>query len=239
MGVLSYLTGNYRRAEARLARALALASKRGLRLSRGEILHDLFALAITQQDFTRAEQYASSALQCYLPGHDRLPALAHDLGCLWVEQGHYSRALPLLQAVVGHFDEWSQKLQSYTAAARAAGGAGDEAAFAWASPKAWEAAAKIDEHRMSGAELVDLGRGAASLGRWDEAIAAFSQARTFAEMHGASDVLIRAEAGLSAAVAGRSDDSPARYSRRTMKGEGDAVAQKMINALQPSRPIAA
>ncbi|HEV7589158.1 MAG TPA: tetratricopeptide repeat protein, partial [Longimicrobium sp.] len=161
LGVLSYLTGNYRSAEGRLARALALAAKRGLRVSRGEILHDLFALALTQQDFRRAEEYASHALQCYLPGHDRLPALAHDLGCLWMEQGHYDRALPLLQAVVGHLNEWSQRLQSYAAVARAAGGAGDEAAFSWASPRAWEAAAKIDERRMSGAELVDLGRGAA------------------------------------------------------------------------------
>jgi hypothetical protein len=239
LGVLSYLTGNYRRAESRLGRGLALAAKRGLSRVRGEILHDLFALELTRQDFTRAEAYASGALQCYLPGHDRLPALAHDLGCLWMEQGHYARALPLLQAVVGHFDEWSQKLQSYAAAARAAGGAGDEAAFAWASPKAWDAAAKIDACRMSGAELVDLGRGAASLGRWDEAIAAFSRARSLAEVHGASDVLIRAEAGLAAAVAGCSEDRPARRSRRTIEGPGDAVAREMINALQPLRPIAA
>jgi len=239
LGVLSYLTGNYRRAENRLARALAVAAKRGLRLARGEILHDLFALAITQQDFRRAEDYASSALQCYLPGHDRLPALAHDLGCLWMEQGYYARALPLLQAVVGHFDEWSRKLQSYAAAARAAGGAGDEAAFAWASARAWDAAARMDDCRMCGAELVDLGRGAASLGLWDEAIAAFRRARTLAEAHGASDVLMRAEAGLTAAATGCSVDHPVRRSRRAGEGPGDAVARTMIDALRPLRPIAA
>jgi hypothetical protein len=42
LGVLSYLTGSYRRAEARLTRALALASRRGLGLARCEVLHDLF-----------------------------------------------------------------------------------------------------------------------------------------------------------------------------------------------------
>ena len=239
LGVLSYLTGNYRRAEARLARALALAAKRGLRVSRGEILHDLFALALTQQDFARAEEYASSALQCYLPAHDRLPALAHDLGCLWIEQRHYRRALPLLQAVAAHFEVWGRKLQSYAAAARAAGGAGDEAAFARMSHHAWEAASKIDEFRMCGAELVDLGRGAASLGRWDEAIAAFSRARSLAEVHGASDVLIRAEAGLAAAAAQCGEDHPPRISRRTSEGLGDAVALKVIDALRPLRPMAA
>lgn len=239
LGVLSYLTGNYRRAETRLARALALAAKRGLRVSRGEILHDLFALALTRQDFNRAEDYASDALQCYLPGHDRLPALAHDLGCLWMEQGHYVRALPLLQAVAGHFQEWSQKLQCYAAAARAAGGAGDEAAFAWASLRAWEAAAKIEECRMSGAELVDLGRGAASLGRWDEAIAAFGRARSLAEVQGASDVLIRAEAGFMAAAAGQGVDFPARPQQRKGMARADVVAREMIDALQPLRPVAA
>jgi hypothetical protein len=239
LGVLSYLTGNFSRAERRLTRGLALATKRGLRVSRGEILHDLFALALNRQDFTRAEAYASDALQCYLPGHDRLPALAHDLGCLWMEQGHYARALPLLQAVAGHFQEWSQKLQSYAAVARAAGGAGDEAAFAWAALRAWEAAAKIEECRMSGAELVDLGRGAASLGRWDEAIAAFGRARSLAAVQGASDVLIRAEAGLTAAVAEQGVDSPARPQQRKGMVRADVVAREMIDALQPLRPVAA
>jgi tetratricopeptide (TPR) repeat protein len=239
LGVLSYLTGNYRRAESRLTRALALAAKRGLRVSRGEILHDLFVLELNRQDLSRAEAYASSAVQCYLPDHDRLPALAHDLACLWIEQGHYTRALPLLQVVAAQFDEWGRKLQSYAAAARAAGGAGDEAAFTGMSRNAWEAAARIDEFRRCGAELVDLGRGAASLGRWEEAIAAFSRARSLAEEHGAADVLIRAEAGLVAAAAKCREDHPPRCSRRASESHGDAIALKVITALRPLRPIAA
>ena len=99
------------------------------------------------------------------------------------------------------------------------------------SHHAWEAASKIDEFRMCGAELVDLGRGAASLGRWDEAI--------LAEVHGASDVLIRAEAGLAAAAAQCGEDHPPRISRRTSEGLGDAVALKVIDALRPLRPMAA
>lgn len=239
LGVLSYLAGNYRRAETRLTRALALASKHRLRVAQGEVLHDLFALALTRQEFAQAEKYAANALQCYLPRHDRLPALAHDLGCLWTEQGHYARALPLLQAVANCFDDWGAKLQSYAAAARAAGGAGDEAAYVWTSRKALEAAGMTDEFRMGGAELVDLGRGAASLGRWDDAVSAFTRARHIAAAKGAADVLVHAEAGLVAASSESRVDAPARQSSRVRQGPGDAVARMMIHALQPSHPVAA
>jgi tetratricopeptide (TPR) repeat protein len=239
MGVLSYLTGNYRRAEARLARALALASKRGLRLSRGEILHDLFVLELNRQEFGRAEEYAAGALRHYLPSHDRLPALAHDLACLWMDQGHFTRALPLLRAVVRHMDDPVECFQTCAAAARAAGGAGDGAAFEWAWRAAWEAADRLDESRTRAAALVDLGRGAASLGRWTQAVQAFEQARTVASRRGETGVVVTAEAGLMAAAAERGVDTPARPQRCTGALRGDQVAREMIDALLPLRPVAA
>jgi len=239
LGVLSYLTGNYRRAETRLARALALAAKRGLRIARGEILHDLFVLELNRQEFARAEEYAAGALQHYLPTHNRLPALAHDLACLWMDQGHFTRALPLLRAVVSHMEEPSERFQSYAAAARAAGGAGDGDAFEWAWRAAQETAARFDESRMRGAALVDLGRGASSLGRWTEAMEAFERARLVAARHGETGVLITAEAGLTAACAERGVDTPARPQQRRGLARADMVAREMIDALQPPRPVAA
>jgi tetratricopeptide (TPR) repeat protein len=239
LGVLSYLTGNYRRAETRLARALALAAKRGLRLARGEILHDLFVLELNRQDFVRAEEYAAGALRHYLPAHDRLPALAHDLACLWMDQGHFTRALPLLRAVVRRLEEPSERFQSYAAAARAAGGAGDGDAFEWAWRGAQETAARFDESHVRGAALVDLGRGASSLGRWTEAVQAFERARSVAAHHGEAGVLVTAEAGLMAAAAERGVDTPARPQQRRGVAPADVVAREMIDALQPLRPVAA
>jgi len=239
LGVLSYLTGNYRRAETRLARALALAAKRGLRVPRGEILHDLFVLELNRQDFTRAEAYASSAVQCYLPGHDRLPALAHDLACLWMDQGHFTRALPLLHAVVCRLDDLSERFQTYAAAARAAGGAGDREAFDWAWRGAHETAARFDEGRLRAAALVDLGRGASSLGRWTDAVEAFERAKSVAMRNGETGVIVTAEAGLTAAFAERGVDIPAHPGRRKGATQGDVVAREMIDALQPLRPVAA
>lgn len=239
LGVLSYITGSYRRAEGRLARALALAAKHGLHRARGEVLHDLFALELDRQDFTRAEGYAAEAVRHYLPSHHRLPALGHDMACLWMEQGHFARAHPLLLAVARHLDNSAEQFQTYAAAARAAGGAGDVEGYERASARAWEAASHFNESRTRGAALLDLARGAASLGRWPQAIDIFEQARAVAMSREEADVLVKAEAGLEAARAERRADSPARPVRPSVGVSADVVAREMIEALQPVRPMAA
>lgn len=238
LGVLSYLTGSYRRAEGRLARALALATKHRLRKIRGEILHDLFVLELNRQEFARAEEYAAGALRHYLPDHDRLPALAHDLACLWMDQGHFARALPLLCAVAHRLDEPVERFQTYAATVRAAGGAGDHAAFERAWTRARAAAGTIDESRMRPAALVDLGRGASSLGRWGEAVESFEAARSVAKRRGEAGVVVSAEAGLAAVAGERGADTPARPPRPSL-APADRVAREMINALQPVRSVAA
>ena len=239
LGVLSYLTGSYRRAENRLARGLALAAKHGLHRVRGEILHDLFVLELNRQEFARAEEYATSALRQYLPRHDRLPALAHDLACLWMDQGHFARALPLLRAVVPHHEDPAEQFQSYAAAARAAGGAGDPLAFEWAWSRARDVIARLDERRVRPAALVDLGRGASSLGRWAEAIQAFEEARVVARTRGETGVVATAEAGLAAVGAERGADTPARPHRQDRVARADVVAREVLEALQPLRSVAA
>ncbi|HKP75425.1 MAG TPA: tetratricopeptide repeat protein [Longimicrobiaceae bacterium] len=237
LGVLSYLTGSYRRAETRLTRALAVATKRGLRRAGGEVLHDLFVLKLNRQEFARAEEFAAEALRHYLPDHDRLPALAHDLGCLWMDQGHFERALPLLRAVASRHQDPLERFQTYAAVARAAGGAGDGTAFDWAWARARRAAGGLEHGRIRAAALVDLGRGAASLGRWIEAIESFEEARSMAEKHGEADVVATAEAGMAAAGAERRADAPARELRGT--AGSDVVVREVIGALQPVRSAAA
>jgi tetratricopeptide (TPR) repeat protein len=239
LGVLSYLTGSYRRAESRLTRALAVATKHGLQRARGEILHDLFVLELNRQEFARAEEYAAAALQLYLPDHDRLPALAHDLACLWMDQGHFARALPLLRAVAGRQDDPLEQFQTYAAAARAAGGAGDGSTFEWASVMARRAAAEIERERIRSAALVDLGRGAASLGQWREAVQSFQDARAVALERGEAGVVVIAEAGLAAAGSERRADTPARPQVHGAAVRADVVARDVIHALQPLHSVAA
>jgi len=122
---------------------------------------------------------------------------------------------------------------------RAAGGAGDRDAFEWAWKGAHETAIRLDESRIRGAALVDLGRGASSLGRWTDAVQAFERARMVAARHSETSVLVTAEAGLIAAVAEQGVDSPARPQERKGTARADVVAREMIDALKPLRPVAA
>jgi tetratricopeptide (TPR) repeat protein len=177
LGVLAQLTGNNAKAEQRLLEALTVASRNGLRQLEGEILHNLLVLETDCGHFDRAEEYAARTLQSYLPHHERIPALVHDVACLWMDQGNFERALPMLEAVIPHLAGSPEQFQTFAAAARAAGGIGDEAAFdrAWAGAHEW--ARELPESHMRAGAWLDLGRGASSLGKWDEASAGPSKWR--------------------------------------------------------------
>ncbi len=234
LGVLAHLSGNNARAERRLEKALLIACRHSLSTLEGKVLHDLMVIETDRQDFARAEEYAARALDKYLPDDERLPALAHDAACLWMDQGLFERALPMLRAIVPHLTGSPEQFQTYAAAARAAGGANDEAAFEWAWAGAHAAATRYPESHMRAAAYVDLGRGASSLGRWTEASAAFERAVAVAWARGEADVLFKAEAGLEAVRRHEGADvrAPAGAARRTLSS--DAVARTMLRALQPA-----
>jgi tetratricopeptide (TPR) repeat protein len=233
LGVLAYVAGNYGKAERTLVEALSVAARNGLREHEGAVLHDLMVMEIERQDFPRAEAYGIRAVEKYLPGHARLPALAHDIGFLWMEQGNFARALPVLRSVVAHLADPAERFQSYAAAARAAGAVGDEAEFTTAWTGAQECAAIVGLDRLRAAALLDLGRGAASLGRWDTAIETLGRAVAIAEQRAESDVRLKAESALDSARKRVGADKHARsLSRRG--SPADQVAHEVILALAPA-----
>lgn len=234
LGVLSYITGNYVRAERRLQRARRVSVRHGLKIVEGEVLHDLFVLELERRRWGLAEEYAARALECYLPLHERIPALAHDTACLWMDQGQFARALPLLQKIVPYLPDPAERFQTHAAAARAAGGSGDSQTFSAEWDRAFELAESIGPHRMRAAALVDLGRGAASLSRWDEARLAFAQALAAAKDRSEGDVQLKAEAGLDAVRRHEAADAASR-TLRPEQIEHDEVADTLIRGVQRVR----
>ncbi|HEX6747009.1 MAG TPA: hypothetical protein VF092_06895 [Longimicrobium sp.] len=235
LGVLAYIAGSQSKAERRLEKALLVASRHGLRILEGEILHNLMLLEMERHEFARAEEYAARVVERYLPDHERLPALAHDIACLWMEQGHFARALPVLCSLVPRFTDPVEKFQVFAALVRAAGGAGDKAAFASAWVGADACLPLVQEESLHAGAFLDLGRGAASLASWDQAVSAFQRAELIARSRGEADVLFKVESALDAVRRREGADHSARtVPQRYGTAAADSIARNVIQALQPA-----
>jgi tetratricopeptide (TPR) repeat protein len=233
LGMLAYTSGSLGRAERRLEEALLVATRHGMRVLEGEIFHNMMLLAQERHQFARAEEYATAVVERYLPSHERLVPLVHDIACLWMDQGYFARALPVLRSVLSRLDAPSDRFQAYAAAARASGGAGDHSQFIEAWKGAWECEVIVGSDHLKPAAFFDLGRGASSLHRWDEALRAFETALLVARTRNEADVQFKAEAAMEATKSERRVDERARTAPRH-GAAADRIAREMIEALVPA-----
>lgn len=197
LGILAYRQGSFPRARKYLDRALRISERHGLRKLQGEIYHDRFTVALASGE-ADVEEFARAAYDCYLPGHERLPALAYDIGYHWLLKGHAARALSVFQAVLPRLTEPGECFQVMAGCARAAGALGNRALF----QEIWSNAVTVlgKTHNRSGcaAALLDLGYGAGHLGDWNLAESAFSQAEEVARTSGQGEDRLLAEDALAA-----------------------------------------
>lgn len=131
--VLSVLnTGNVHRAKGDLrtaAEKLHLAAERGISVARRDLaaraLHDLAAVAIERGDYGAADGYLMEAAAHYPQGDHRRLILFADAAYMWMEQGHCSRALRILSALVPLIAEGPHRTQVMASMVRAASAAGE------------------------------------------------------------------------------------------------------------------
>jgi tetratricopeptide (TPR) repeat protein len=167
-GVLHHIRGVSTDAEHYLTQALRLARRSRLPERESEVSHDLFIVLMARGAYERAEELASRALELYGAEHASLPKLAHDTVQIWLRTHRYALALPVLHALLPILRLPHERVRILASIARAAGSSGDEAVF----DPAWEGAWSLiidpgaEVARTLPAVLVDLGVGAASLGRW-------------------------------------------------------------------------
>jgi tetratricopeptide (TPR) repeat protein len=197
LGNLHRQQGNMQEAVRYLTRALRVA-KRPDRGRRASVTHDLFNVALLKGEWTRAEQLAASALDLYGPGHGNIPKLAHDVAQLWLRQGRFSLALPVLMALSPKMKRAPDRLRVLASVARAAGACGDRRAYGGAWTHAWELVGDADPQLkvIVPAALVDVGLGAASLGEWGRAVEALTLAVVRAKESCAHEDAARAESAL-------------------------------------------
>jgi tetratricopeptide (TPR) repeat protein len=213
-----------------LTRALAVARKHRSKGRQGAVTHDLFAVAVLTGDHSRAERLAAGAFQLYGSSHPNLPRLAHDVVQLWLRQGRFPLALPVLRALLRFFDVPQDRLRVLASTARAAGACGERQVFERAWIDAWaivhQPAPEIEA--VLPAVLVDLGLGAASISDWSHAGEAFSLALEAAEARGAHEEAANAEMGLE--MVGRYER--VEISRRVTSGPAVQLAEAFVHSLE-------
>lgn len=230
LGNLFSQQGSFVDALSYLTRALAVARKHRTKGRQGAVTHDLFAVAVLSGDHSRAERLAVGAFQLYGSSHPNLPKLAHDVVQLWLRQGRFPLALPVLRALLRFFDAPQDRLRVLASTARAAGACGERQVY----ERAWVDAWSIVHQRTPEIEvvmpavLIDLGLGAASLMDWSHATEAFSLALEAAETRAAHEEAANAEMGLE--MVGRYER--VEISRRVPSGPAAQLAEALVHSLE-------
>jgi tetratricopeptide (TPR) repeat protein len=232
LGALFHQRGNLPAAERALLRCLGSARRHALRDLEAYALHDLFTLAVDRDDAARAEEHAQEALRAYGARHARLPILAHDVAWFWTTRSAFAPALAVLRSVLPHVRNPSERAVVHSVMARAAGGAGDAATF----QSAWDDTQAILEAGVSAqfeaAVHLELAHGAASLGEWDRAEAAATQAFDLAVQRNEGKVRLTAEAVLEAAQRRRgTTGAPAPEARPALSARSGALAARFVESL--------
>jgi tetratricopeptide (TPR) repeat protein len=235
LGNLYYQIGSYRQAATSHNQALRTAKRHHLRDREGEVLHDLCVVTAYLDDLDRAEEYAYSALEIYCDGHPRLFALAHDVAVLWMRRGHFARALPVLVALVPHFDLPHERVIVLASTARAAAACGQDELYSSLSTEALELANDWKAGQGMAHALYELALGAATLERWDAAERLLDHARAVAQARGEPDVVERTEEAREAVHTRRPPEQiPLGINR--MRGREPLVSRFVVTLQTAKRP---
>lgn len=193
LGITSIRRGNYPAARRSFERGVRRARRQGLTNYEAMAYHELASWAIKTDNLPQTVQYGRAASRLYGPDHPRLPALAHDLAVFWMNRGFFDVGFQVVSAIPADFGSPSDQLVRYSSVARAAGAIGSEAAFdeAQAGMERLLADAKVAS-RAAGT-LLDLGRGALSLGRVQSATEIVLRARTLARARAEGELLWEAD----------------------------------------------
>lgn len=232
LGNLYVQRGNLPAARRFHVRALRGARRGGMRLEQAAALHDLFCVEVAAGQQQAAESHARQVLELAGARSPRLPALAHDVAYLWMEQGHFTRALRVFQALLPLFaDEPLEGLFARADVARAAGGVGNRPLFQQMFAEVMERAHDAAVAEGAARALLELAHGARSLGDWDRAEQAANRALELAATRGEAKIRLIAEALLDSirqrGAAVRTSPPPAPAS-----DSGDKLAAELVTSLE-------
>jgi hypothetical protein len=189
-GNLEIIRGREVQARTLLLKGFRAATKYNLRDLSARAQHELFMLAVQQNEYSTAYDHAMVALQLYPRDNPFFPYLVHDLAQTWVCQHYGSVALPLLIAsrsvITGHDMEIAANI------AGAAGLDGDRDQF----EAAWDEVALKTTRAIpkAASALISVAEGAFALRLTKQAIEIGERAVKFARERGELNDEARARA---------------------------------------------
>jgi tetratricopeptide (TPR) repeat protein len=225
LGKLRVLTGDFATAREHLNSAVRLAKRHRLSDRHASALHNLFAVSIYTGRFDEAEGYAKQAANAYGSSHPDLINLAFDVSNLWLQQGHFARALSVLREMEGRFEDPDRRVRVAASTARAAGAVGEVDTFHAAWSDAWALLESGTVDHLRAAAPLELGLGALSLKLWDHAEQALTVSRTESETRREGDTLAKAEAAIENLERRQSVDRQVHAGRRAATGAHDLAGQ--------------
>jgi tetratricopeptide (TPR) repeat protein len=175
LGNLYFQAGNFPRARYFHRRCLRVASREHIAEMQGAAYHNLFVLEMDAGNVELAGELALKALSAYPPTSPYRVRLTRDLSRRWTVLGHFERALPLALETLEHFSAPIDRALVWADVARCAGGCGELAHFEDAWAEAWALVRRRVVDSVSADVLIDLARGAASMG--DTRRAAYAAAK--------------------------------------------------------------
>lgn len=177
LGTLYQQLGNLPAARSVTLRGYRTSVRRRVRPLQGVALHNLFVLSGEMLDFRRAHEYALAAFLRYGPNHARFPALVHDVGCFWIQNGCFARAADVFESVLPRFTRTEDRLLALGNLAHSAAAAGRREVYE-ASQAESSTLLECDVASPDRAAQVwlNLARGAAALGERTRAEAAARRA---------------------------------------------------------------
>jgi tetratricopeptide (TPR) repeat protein len=232
LGNMARQRGNFPAAHRMHIKALRSGKRKGLGPVVGLASHELFVIATETGRAEQAEHYARQAFRAYGNEHELLPALAHDIAYYWMEQGYFSRALPVFVALEPLFPDLEHRLGLRANVIRAAGAVGDRELFR----KMWNETVKLtrepDALSVIANSLLEMARGAASLGEWDRAEQVAERAVAVASERSEAAVVVRAESLLGSIRSGRSVEKAIAARAGRSSDQADALANEMVRSLE-------
>jgi tetratricopeptide (TPR) repeat protein len=192
---LYFQVGNFPRARYYNRRCLRLVRRTPrLRQMAGAAYHNLFVLEMEAGNVELAESLAQKAFDFYGSDSPCLVRLARDLSHRWTVLGFFARALPLALESVNHFTRPVDRAQVWAGVGRAAGGAGEFGIFEDAWIETWALVRQGLADPFAADVLMDLARGADSLGDQRRAAHAATAALSIARERKEGHTILAAEA---------------------------------------------